>query len=98
MHETTRTTNVMGRRSSLFFCSLTPKMFILKDLPCWDRVGSGQNLEPQGLTAKIFWNKDLSSAPRRLRWRCQRVHRSFALLRMTVRLPGENGLGEPSRM
>jgi hypothetical protein len=35
-------------------------MFILNNL--WDGVGPepAQNLEPQGLIGKIFWNKDLA--------------------------------------
>jgi hypothetical protein len=36
------------------------KIFILNDLLAPDRFGSAQNLEPQGLTCKIFQNKDLA--------------------------------------
>jgi hypothetical protein len=43
----------------IFFC-LFSKVFILKQLWASDLVGSGQNLEPQGLTAKIFRNKGLA--------------------------------------
>jgi hypothetical protein len=43
---------------STFFFPFS-KIFILNDLPGTDPMGSVQNLEPQGLTAKIFQNKDL---------------------------------------
>jgi hypothetical protein len=39
--------------------ALVSKIFILNGLCRWDRVLSGQNLEPKGLTRKIFWNNEL---------------------------------------
>jgi hypothetical protein len=45
---------------STFFSFHFSKIFILNDLSGMDPAGSVQNLEPQGLTAKIFHNKDLA--------------------------------------
>ena len=44
----------------IFFGAFS-KILILKNLRGGDRVESAQNLEPQGLIAKIFWNKDLAA-------------------------------------
>ena len=46
--------------SDIFFFDIH-KIFILKDLDGGDRLVSAQDIEPQGLTAKIFWNKDLAA-------------------------------------
>jgi hypothetical protein len=43
-----------------FFSFAFSKIFILNDLPSMDPAGSAQNIDPQGLTAKIFQNKDLA--------------------------------------
>src|ERR1035437_8021454 len=45
---------------SKFFSSSFPKILILSNLRVGDRAGYRQNIEPQGLTAKIFRNKDLA--------------------------------------
>src|SRR6266576_3340879 len=50
----------------VFFVHI-PKIFILKHLWDGDRVESPQNLEPQGLSGKIFWNKDLASSSNSMR-------------------------------
>jgi hypothetical protein len=41
-----------------FFCAHFCKILILRNLLDRARAVSAQNLEPQGLTAKIFWNKE----------------------------------------
>jgi hypothetical protein len=43
-----------------FFFAQFPKILILKNLPSRYPSESPQNLEPQGLVAKIFQNKDLA--------------------------------------
>jgi hypothetical protein len=50
-----------GTYVSIFFFVTFPKILIPKNLRARDLGGSGQNPEPQGLTAKIFSNKDLAS-------------------------------------
>jgi len=44
-----------------FFVTIA-KILILNDLVSLDWNGSRQNLEPQGLTRKIFCNKDLPAS------------------------------------
>ena len=60
------------------------RIFIPKDLRARGQGGYGQNIEPQGLTAKIFGSKDLAADL--LTW---------SLLRKSV---VENLLGEHSRI
>jgi hypothetical protein len=51
-------------RSNLqIFFAHSPKILILKNLPSGYPSESPQNLEPQGLAAKIFENKDLAAGP-----------------------------------
>jgi hypothetical protein len=45
----------------LFFSSDPAKVLILNNLWVWDRMGSGQNIDLEGLAAKIFRDKDLAS-------------------------------------
>jgi hypothetical protein len=45
---------------TIFFFPFS-KILILKNLRDGDRVESAQNPEPQGLTAKIFLNKELAA-------------------------------------
>ena len=54
-------------RSARFFFGVVRKILMAKGLRARGRGTSGQNLEPQGLTAKIFWNKGLALCAEALR-------------------------------
>ncbi len=53
-------TSLTGPLAPHFFSSLFCKIFIRLMLRLIDRRRSRQNLEPEGLTRKIFWNKELA--------------------------------------
>ena len=54
-------------RFARFFFGVVRKILRAKGLRARGRGISGQNLEPQGLTAKIFWNKGLALCAEPLR-------------------------------
>jgi hypothetical protein len=49
-----------ARDTFQFFSSSDCKILILLMLLTMGRRHSGQNIEPEGLTSKIFWNKELA--------------------------------------
>ena len=55
-----------GSFRKIFF-GVVRKILRAKGLRARDRGISGQNIEPQGLTAKIFWNKGLALCAEPLR-------------------------------
>jgi hypothetical protein len=64
-----------------FFSSLFCNIIMAKGLRALGIKDSGQNLEAQGLTGKIFWNKELASirTPRGMGFVSgDRVRRTFA--------------------
>jgi len=54
-------------RCARFFFGVVGKILMAKGLRARGREIAGQNLEPQGLTAKIFWNKGLALCAEPLR-------------------------------
>jgi hypothetical protein len=50
-----------------FFFGVVRKVLMAKGLRARGMGVSGQNIEPQGLTAKIFWNKGLALCAEPLR-------------------------------
>jgi hypothetical protein len=54
-------------RSARFFFGVVRKILMAKGLRARGMGVPGQNIEPQGLTAKIFWNKGLALCAEPLR-------------------------------
>jgi hypothetical protein len=48
----------------IFSCRI-PKILVSNNLGCDNRREPAQNIEPLGLTGKIFWNKDLAVTTRK---------------------------------